>query len=525
MAEAREQPSDSGRWAGTAAGPRGATLLGRFEQALGWTALALGLGLFAARLVRLDLSPFILDEPQFLAAARSQLEGAGPAMASPITGSTRIHYGPSVLWFYGAVQWLVGPSAPRAIAAMCALVTVAHVAFCACVAAAFSRGRAQRFVVLFGVISLLVASSPYQHFWSRLAWDQLTNVVAFGSVALLAGASLSPWRCAGLGLLLGYGLSSHPMIAPLVAIVFAAIVVEHWRAWRRAFGSAVTFLVPAVAVNVPWLMALSREGLAGAAPGAERFGLVQRALETLRPATAWKIDYFFDESFRDFLTFATAPVQSIGLAGLWLLGLATAGGLLLGAGGRTPPRGRRLVRVAAASAVAFPLFFWWRRVGLEPHYQFVTGFVACVGSAALLASDVLRPGARVFGVGVLVALGVAQSAIVIDWRRYVAERGGTRGIHQASPIGAQVAVIDASCRSARSADVWIENRTRLFPAALLYHAAVVPACAGKRVRVCGGDQCPPTGERVVLEYARAVGGALVSSPWRAPNQALSGTSR
>src|SRR3712207_7521148 len=57
------------------------------------------------------------------------------------------------------------------------------------------------YTTLFRSLLALVASSPYQFFWSRLAWDQMVNVCASWMVVLLClPGPLGRWRLLLLGL-------------------------------------------------------------------------------------------------------------------------------------------------------------------------------------------------------------------------------------------------------------------------------------------------------------------------------------
>src|SRR5262249_36186269 len=150
------------------------------------------------------------DEPFFLQAAREQLYTGHWAKTSPIYGSQSFRYGPSVLWFYGVVQWLFGPQPQVAIAAMCAAMGLAHIALAAGLARLFGGG-----VLLFAVLLAFIGSSPFQFIWSRLAWDQLVNVAAGWAVFwLCAREKLRPRALLPLGLVFGFAISSHPMVLP-----------------------------------------------------------------------------------------------------------------------------------------------------------------------------------------------------------------------------------------------------------------------------------------------------------------------
>ncbi len=180
------------------------------------------LAMVAYRFANFDLVPFILDEPYFLTAAREQVLSGHWVSASPIQGTQGTTYGPTVLWFYGVVHQLFGSAPQTSILAMCALVTLSHVALAVALTRLF-RGDA----LFLAALLALVAASPYQFFWSRLAWDQMVNVGASCTVALLCLPGPPGWiRRVALGLVLGFAISSHLMVLPLVALTFAVLALE-----------------------------------------------------------------------------------------------------------------------------------------------------------------------------------------------------------------------------------------------------------------------------------------------------------
>lgn len=126
--------------------------------------LGLAVVALAYRLANLDLVPFILDEPQFLAAAGEQLLSGQWVSASPLVGTQGVTYGPSVLWFYGAVQALLGPAPERSVLAMCLLMTVSHLAL-ALALARLLRGGA----LLEALGERLLADAPSPIFFELLA--------------------------------------------------------------------------------------------------------------------------------------------------------------------------------------------------------------------------------------------------------------------------------------------------------------------------------------------------------------------
>jgi len=110
------------------AGSSGNAAASAMKKLSGYLLALAAIGVLMLRLVDLDLASFILDEPQFLDAARAQLSTGQWRSASPLVETLGLHYGPTVFWFYGLVQSVFGDAARTNITAMCLMLTVAHLA-------------------------------------------------------------------------------------------------------------------------------------------------------------------------------------------------------------------------------------------------------------------------------------------------------------------------------------------------------------------------------------------------------------
>ena len=205
--------------------------------------------MIAYRYANLRWVSFINDEPAFLTAARAQLGDGHWVAVSPLVGKQGLHYGPAVLWFYGVVHKVFGSDPSTHIFAMLTCMVAAHVAL------AFGIGR--RFGALAGAASLaLIASSPYQFFWSRLAWDQCVDIgSALVAFMFCAFNRITPGVGAFLGLTIGLAVSSHLMVLPLAIIACAFVAFEA----IAEFDSRPLVNLGAVAllVNVPYLLYMS----------------------------------------------------------------------------------------------------------------------------------------------------------------------------------------------------------------------------------------------------------------------------
>ena len=493
--------------------------LGTSQQwlgALSWGLVGLGVAAFAWRFIDLDLAPFFGDEPHFLDAARWQLTSGHLLTRSPLEGTSGYYYGAAVLWFYGLLQVLAGPSVKVALGAMAATLTLAQGFFAVSVARALSPSKSWHGLLrgeerwLLGTTLLLTASSPYQHFWSRLAWDQLTDAVAFVVAGLLLGLSGRSLRRAVLiGCLLGLGLSSHPMLVPfaLIAGVATSLGSERPVRWRDAIGRAAGLGAAAVLVLTPWLLDLWPQRGQASKLGHASVLTLERALEVFRAPGSAGIEYFFDREWPAFLASSHAPFGWNVLAPvtqvLWvLLGL---GGLLAGLRGER----WRLAVIGLATLVAYPLFYAWQGIPMQPHYQFPTGWAPVLGAALLLASS--RRALRRLALVAVLLISVWQLDFVAGWRGWIAEREGTRGVHYAVPLGEQTRVVAAICAHG-AGPVAVSLEIVGLPASFEYLTSIDPSCARRELRWCGlGRACAEPGSQEMVArvgYATGEGARL-----------------
>ena len=472
-------------------------------------AVVAALAMVAYRFMNFELVSFINDEPQFLAAANDQLRTGRWVSASPLTGTQGTTYGPTVLWFYGAVHKLFGDAPQTSILVMCLTVTLAHVALALALARCFRGGA-----LLFAALLALVAASPYQFFWSRLAWDQMVNICASWTVVLLCLSGPWSWRrSVGLGLVLGLAISSHLMVLPLAALTFAVLAFEQRRRPRQLALTLGPALVAVVLINLPYLSFL-RAHPPPPLPPAGPFSwplLGEHLIQPARVATAWGLGYFFDHVWPGFL-------QWVGGTGRWLLEHAdwsVAGLIALSGAGllftlrASEPEQRRVARLALAVWLGYGAFYTLRSLNREPHYQFPTGWVVAAGVAGALyalRSRNLRWGTVATAAVLLGAAG--QFLVNVAWMRYVRERGGTQGIHYSTPLAAQQAIILRACQETGQGTLFLENHTTLFPPSLGYVVRTTPACQGVSVYLCHPRNCPPGALVRRLRYATPHGGAI-----------------
>jgi hypothetical protein len=480
-------------------------------------AVAAALGMLAYRLAQVDLAPFARDEPQFLAAAREQLRTGHWLSANPLYGNLGLRYGPAAFWFYGVVQALLGDDPRTAILAMGLTVTLAQLAL------VFALTRLlDESAVFLAVLVAWMASSPYQFLWSRLAWDLTSNAAAFAAAALLCTyRDLRPGRALALGVALGLGLSTHPMVAPLAIAVLLVIAWESRPRGRGGFAPAAVLVASMVAVNVPYLLYVLRAPIVArtARQPLTVAGLGSLLLEAPRMATTWGFAYYFDGAWTDFRTWLGAVSGALDTLSVFSLTVGVVGAVagVAVALRSSDPRQRRMGRVAAVTWVGNILLLAVLGLARHPHYFFASAWVPVFGVAAGLARlRRARPRAGAAALALLGLVAVAQFAVIVRWMGYIRDRGGTRSASYGTPLGLQRDAMRAACATPETLVV-IRNETEMFRFPFEYLATTEASCRDKRVVVCATTRgpftrpCPPPemgGRLVRLGYARDPGGTL-----------------
>ncbi len=472
------------------------------------------LGAVGLRFADRDLVPYILDEPRFQDAATTHAEAGTWPSISPLTGNVGLAYGPGPVWFYTAVHHLVGPKPERSILAATLFASLTLLILAGALARAMRGGT-----VVFATLTVLLASSPFLFFWSRMAWEVFACYVALAVAVLATDKPLGLGRGTLLGILFGLALTSHPMTAP---VVLASFIVLGWEAARRRAGAAglLALVAAIVVVNVPYLLAVLHSG--GRAPQPPGPSLGGRALamlgrlggELLEPArvlTTTGIDYFFDAAWPNFRAWLGTPAAllAMGPALAFFLALLGAAGLLWA--GRCGGRGlRRVARVGLLAWVGTAVLLSGLGLAVHPHYQFSTWWIVPAGVGGLAMALLPRHAGLARGLLVSVwVLSMAQTVFNRAWMGWIRERGGTAGIHYSVPLSGQRALLQAACATERP-QVALANQTYLFPDSLLSLARTEPACAEKRVAICRG-RCPVLDAQwseVSVRYAAYPGGRL-----------------
>lgn len=477
---------------------------------LGGLALVIiALTMLAYRFANLSLASFISDEPVKLATAQAQLL-SGTWVSSDGTGNAGVIYGPASLWFFRVVQQFFGPDPKYSILAVCVVATFTQLALAWAVTDLFAGG-----MVLFAVLTAWIASSPYQFFWSRLAWEFGANAGSAWLVILMCQPrSSSVLRALLLGVVLGFMICSHLMVLPLVALAFAIELVEQRRSPLLAIRNAAAMLAALVLVNLPYFHAVLKAPRPASAPGGGFHfrGSFEDLLLAFRTSTSWRIDYFFDDAWSDFkqslggvrYVLAGSLTWTIAIAIVSVLGLA-----LVARSGSTDQR--RVTRLALAAWLGYVAFYALSHLDLQhPHYQWPVWWVSTVGLAAAIYWTRRRlPVVARSLQGAVGALAALQFLVIVAWVHYTQDRMGTRGIHMLSPLGEQVRAVQAICSTPRDTLV-VKNETALLRQSLDYLFAVDKTCEGKHVDFCRTPDCRGKGEKrhLILSYAAPTGGAL-----------------
>lgn len=469
-----------------------------------YVAPAFAIALLFYRFCNLDLVTLINDEPHLLDAAEQEAHGGAWVVASPISGTQGVHYGPVPTWFYGVVHLLFGASPLVSIVAMGLVVTIGQLVFLAMLVRLARGGTA-----LFAALVALVASSPFDFAWSRTAWDNTILIGTFSCGALLlAEDELTTKRSVVAGVLFGLAIGSHLMVLPALIALFAVTVVCRRRRLRATLRAAVLAAVPALVINVPYILYLARLPKQPPAPHASGLtwssatlaSVVTTVLQPARVLSLDGIEYFFDESwgnFRAWLGPWSFVIDDASFA--FVVGVLALAGLVVSLRRAPSPRVRKLAFLAFFAWIAHSLFLVADHLPPHPHYQHPVWWTVPTGIALLVVW--LRARAPVAARGLLAGvwiMALAQFAFLPMWMTYVREQGGTRGIHYTTILSEEQAFMRRAC--SLGSDVVVENRTVMFDPAIDYIAKSEPACRNVTVSICKGT-CPGSaGARAPLVY-------------------------
>lgn len=467
----------------------------------------IALGLLALRFVRRDLAPFLGDEPYFLAAARQQLLTGNWVSASPLIGTQGIQYGPGFIWFLSVVQWLTNARPETAALVVGIFLTAAHVTLAVALARIFRGG-----IVLFAILTGLLASAPFQYFWARLAWDQpfVNGCIAFSVALLCTPGSLNAVRAVGLGITVGFAVATHLVAASFAIVVTVVLVLEARRGIKTAIINLGSFFLSAGLICLPYAIHLYRQPRPQAASSTSFLTwstLIEYVIQPVRVATTQGISYWFDDSWPDFLSWAGLTndfVSTFSNVTVTILVAISVLGLTFGLTDRQ--RGvRRLILFALGFWLFHVTFSMLRNLPtVYPHYQSSSYWIVLVGISAVYRA-IESTKFRTLYVALLSAIVIAQSSFIGEWTRYNVERWGTRNL---IPIAEQRKLVRTVCALPESI-VFVPNETSINRGAFDYIASTESSCARKRVRlgVSKPKERADAGEFRVL-YDKPLGGKL-----------------
>ena len=468
--------------------------------ALRWLAWALVAGAVLAlgtRFLEPGLRVYILDEPQLQDAAVASAHSGSWATISAVRGTQGLRYGPSALWFYGLVHRVAGPRPEVGLTAAGLFLTLAFV----CLAWTLSRrSEAPPWTLAAGL--WITAASPFAFFWARMGWDNplLAGFAALAVAVLARPSAPSLGWCAVLGALLGLALGTHLLAVPFAAAVLWIVATDEEGRADRARRTAVTALV-AGGVLLPYLLALQREGsrvTTGGATAASATGWISlhlgAALEAfiapVRQVGGLGIGYFFDQDWPRFARESAfgASLPLFGTCAAIVVGATALLGLIIGR--RSPvPALRRVARLGLWTWGAQAAFLGALAIPPHPHYQQPVVWVPIAGCALAVARVwPQRPALAMATALLAAAAGGWGVGLQRAWMAWIAENGGTRGIHYGVPIALQRRALHEAC-SVEAPLVALQTELTIFPQSLASLARTEPACQGRRVAVCG-PACP-----------------------------------
>lgn len=475
---------------------------------LSTTAAALAVAL-VLRLHDIAAAPFVHDEALFLGAARRQLMTGEWLSVSPIDGTQGVRYGPSVVWLYSAIQWVVGDSALAAIVVVCAALTIVQVLVARALTALAGGGTAT-----FALILGLLLSSPYLWFWSRLAWDPTLLITSGVVVAILCRRDEVDRRAAlAIGALLGLALSSHLMVVPFVVAVVTVIGGEVRRAGRRVAPALVPIVVVAVVVSAPYLWHLATHDATPSSLQPRAVLALAHLAETPAISTAFGIEYFFDHQWAALRTSLGPHAWLLGLRSVALAAVmgTSIWGLLIGWRAASNPV-RRISRVAVLTWGLSVALFSMQGLQVHPHYQWATWWVAPLGLAVAGVHLAHTPRVvRWLAGGAAVVLIGAQLAFVLMWGDFARDGSGTRDLRQGPSVTERAAAVRAMC-SGSAGQLVVRNETNTHSEPYLYLAATSDPCASTRLRFCDATTCRDDARNspdMILRYRDEHGASLV----------------
>ena len=262
---------------------------------LNWVNLAYFLVflLFAIRFLCPSQAPFSHDE----SALQGLVEGhfhAGTFPTFGLAGTMGLHYGPVPQWIYLLFRYISG--SPLAFVTLYAILfSTSFLFFALTLTRDFGR-----MPMLWAI--LLTLSSPWIFIYSRLPWDNSFLVIFSAILVFLVSQEEkqgSPLFWIFLGIVIGAGLSTHLMFAPLAAsagLFSLRGLVKSKRTNLQKFSFLLLAGIFALLVNIPYIRYLLAEGLAQARHK-DHWGNLRQSwwifLKSTMYLGTWNLKFFF----------------------------------------------------------------------------------------------------------------------------------------------------------------------------------------------------------------------------------------
>jgi len=440
--------------------------------------------------------PFIADEPLFQMILDDHIQAGTFPLVSMRGSSIPLAYGAGAMWIYGAIRMFF--SSIEAMAFFHGLVYSLGLLSISLV----MRGRVSRGNAL--LIVWLALSSPMLFFFSRLLWDNTFFVPLTGILLLLLDhidrrnpGSLTAWT--GLGIVAGYMLNIHLMVAPILlsAGITALILLKKSGHSRKRMlllaGLALLFFLLMV---VPYLWEAIRlyyaEGVAEKSgkrtawgDGRNLWWLVQRSFVYL---SFWKAHDLYGPVFGDFRAFSGSILGTLFAKDIlgWFPKLLALGYVLslpvrLWRGARFDCVQWMILLTFVSVLITFNLL----NIPTEAHYfhgMWWLGFLAL----ALGLEDLPRKARAVF-TGFVFACAVLNTAYILQSARFVVANEGMRNMTYGTTMREIRSTLGEICAQepGERIDIYLDG-VMLLKHPVRYFNRHLPQCQGKELALVQG---------------------------------------
>jgi hypothetical protein len=452
---------------------------------------ALALACLWVRLAYPSWIPFIADEPLFQMILDDHIRAGTFPLVSMRGSSIPLAYGAGAMWIYGLLRIFF--SSIEALAFFHGLVYSLGLLSIAFVL----KGRVANGLVL--LITWLALSSPMLFFFSRLLWDNTFFVPLSGLLLIFLDhidrrnpGSVGAWI--GLGVVAGYMLNIHLMVAPILLAAGLTSLILLKRSGlprRRMCALAGLALLVFVVMVAPYLWEAVRlyfsEGVAEKSgkrtfwgDGRNLWWLVQRSFVYL---SFWKANDLYGPVFSDFRHFSGPVLGALFSKDVlgWFPKILALGYVL-----SLPVkiwRGAKLDSVQwmlLLSFVAAVFCFNLLNIPTEAHYfhgMWWLGFLALA-----LGLEGLKGKARQAFTALVFVCALLNTAYVLESARFVYVNEGMRNMTYATTMREIRATLGDLCsrESGTEARIYLDG-VMLLKHPVRYFNRHLPVCEGKEL--------------------------------------------